>query len=104
MGNWKKKLENALRSVKFCFPCVDGKYPELDEDEFVGGEQGGFLHYMQSLVYEMRKEAFFRGYRHGAVDTFEDLQGNLVDGTSFVMTDSTPNGAWDRWQEETREG
>lgn len=84
---WKKNIEDALKGgMRFCFPQVDmvGKttYPTLSEDEFYGevdpntGDRpgGGFLHFIQSILFNARKEAFMQGYAKGVIDCAADAK------------------------------
>ncbi len=99
MQNWKRRLLVALRSCKFSFSPVDGKFPDFDETEFED-----FASYVSSVVFEIRRAAFFTGYKHGSTDQFLDLKSSLKEGSDFVMMEGIPPGAWKRWDEEERVG
>ena len=88
---WKQKLEKALRSgMRYCFRSSEG-YPTLDEAEFVGEDGSGYLFYMQSVVFDMRKQAFRAGYAAGVKDCYLDMGGADKD---FVLTEVDSDDAF----------
>lgn len=78
--NYKKNIEDALKGgMKYCFPQIDmtGKttFPILSELEFYGEAEGsGFLHFIQSILFNARKEAFMQGYAKGVIDCAADAK------------------------------
>lgn len=67
MTDYKTKLTEALRTgMRYCFPQMgmDGRttYPELVESEFTGEDGEGFLHFIQSILFSARRQAFKEGY------------------------------------------
>lgn len=96
-NDWKNELGKQLRAgMKYCFPCVDGKYPEVVDEAFSGTEdEPGFLDHMISLVLALRKRAYFAGYWAGVQDAVKDC------GVSVVGTDEGISriGAERRWNE-----
>lgn len=67
MTDYKKKLTEALRGgMRYCFPMtgMDGRttYPELVESEFTGEDGEGFLHFIQSILFNARRAAYLKGY------------------------------------------
>lgn len=67
MTDYKKKLDEALRGgMRYCFPQMgmDGRttFPELVESEYTGEDGEGFLHFIQSILFNARRSAFRDGY------------------------------------------
>lgn len=65
--NYNKKIDEALRGgMRYCFPQMgmDGRttFPELVESEYTGEDGEGFLHFIQSILFNARKAAFRDGY------------------------------------------
>lgn len=59
--NWRKKIEtNLVAIMPYCFTDSTGKRPKLNEEEFYGPE--GQLAYLQEIVEECMKQAFFLGF------------------------------------------
>lgn len=83
MSHWKSELESYLvTGSRYCFKTdPQGNYPTLDEVEFYGTESDvGFLDRIISLVYDLRKKAFYSGFVEGAKAACQDLgKGEVFD-------------------------
>lgn len=107
--SWRKKVSEALISgMKYCFkPVEGGAFPELDEGEFYGSEednQPGFSHFVQSVVYDEVKRAFFDGYLKGAEDSTADANEYRPRVSEDLKVDPHLNkiGAYKRWDEREK--
>lgn len=91
---WKVELQELLvNGMRYCFKPVDGRYPELDEDELVGSpEEAGFLDRLEGLVNDLRKKAFYRAYELGARDA-------ALDGGFEFDAELSRYGASKAWEE-----
>lgn len=83
--NYKQKLTEALRGgMRYCFPQMgmDGRttYPELVESEFTGEDGEGFLHFIQSILFNARRQAYRDGYASGYRQGFSDFNSNERSG------------------------
>lgn len=82
MTDYKSKLTKALRGgMRYCFPQtgMDGRttFPELVESEFYGEDGDGFLHFIQSILFNARRQAFKEGYLIAKDIKPEDEQGAI---------------------------
>lgn len=98
---WRSALETLLRSgMKYCFPTVVGKYPEINEEEFSApdGGPGGFLHHMISFVTREREKSFKAGYLKGASDCFHDIVQEPHPETLTFSEENNIRGGDRQWQ------
>ena len=107
MPSWRYELEEILRTgMRYCFPAISGKYPEIVEDEFAGkdgdahgiGGESGFLDGVLSLVSDLRKKAFLKGYTAGARDSAHDLNAAFDEDISKIGA----SRAFEVYEEEER--
>ena len=104
--SWKKRLEQILRSgLRYCFSAnADGTFPEINEDEFSGGHNGGFLSFIVSTVLSFRRRCFFDGYRAGVLDAIEDLKQMPVgESLTVVTSDFGASRSWDKYEKDLDE-
>lgn len=99
--NWKAQVDEILQGMKYCFTPVEGKYPELDRKAYEETEEGslGFLDLVLSLVSDLRKKAYFAGYKKGASDACVDM-GKAEHEFDEQLAES---GAWRGWGEYDQE-
>ncbi len=97
----KSVIEEALRSGwKYCFkPNEKGEFPTLDELEFMGDEKdAGFIDFMSSLVEDIERKAFFKGYQKGASDCYADLP-DAAKAELTMLDELNEQGAWRAYEE-----
>lgn len=83
--------------IRYCFKAVNGKYPEIDNEELEGDASAGFLDILVSMINDERRKAFFSGYYLGASDVAHDL-GKIVGKEFDVDKDLNTQGAWKNWE------
>ena len=97
----KGVIEEALRSGwKYCFkPDEKGSFPILDELEFMGDDKdAGFIDFITSLVEDIERKAFFKGYQKGAWDCFNDLP-DAAKSELTMLDELNEQGAWKAYED-----
>jgi len=110
MTDWQKKVDEALLGgMRYCFTPTNGKYPEIDMEEYHGPpDMPGFRDFMLSLVDDLRKEAFFKGYELSMKDSVDICKDHITSGDSMFkalafdieLSKVWASKAWDKWEEK----
>ena len=100
MTDWRRRLEDVLRtSTRYLFTLPDGTYPALNEAEFYGDDNDGFLAFMTSLVLDFRRKAYLDGYRDAVLDILKGDDREKVG----VVTETAAERAWVEHEKGTAE-
>lgn len=93
-------VKQLLALMRYAYH-TEGRLPDgINTEEWEGDKDNpGLKQQMLCLANELRRDAFFAGYFHGALDAFNDIGPK----DKIFMPEANKDGAWKRWHEFDKE-